>query len=174
MKPTVERVREVLSYDPATGIFIWKIRVNGSRRWNTKNSGRPAGSSHNRGYIHIALDGNKYLAHHLAWVHVYGEWPTSFLDHRNLNKKDNRIENLRLASFGENSSNISMRNNNTSGFRGVCWMARRQRWLATITKDKKTYRLGSFRSKELAAAVYAQKAIELYGEFCPEYLRDIS
>jgi len=173
MKPSAEKIREYLDYDLDTGVFRWKHRANAEPRWNTKNSGNIAGSKHNGGYTHIGVEGVKYLAHHLAWVHVTGEWPSSFIDHKNLNKTDNRFENLRLASFRENSFNISVRKNSKSGFRGVCFKKQMRGWVAQITKDKRTEYLGTFDVPEKAAAVYAKRAQELYGTYCPDYLRDM-
>lgn len=172
MKITPGRVREVLSYDPLTGVFIWKHRCNVNRRWNTKNAGKVAGSAHNGGYIHIAIDGRKYLSHYLAWLFMMGEHPTAIVDHRNLDKRDNRFENLRMASAAESSANISTRKNSKSGFRGVYWLSSRNRWIAQIHKDKIGYRIGSFKDRHKAAEAYAIKARELYGEFCPDHLRE--
>ncbi len=168
---TAERLREVLSYDETTGVFTWMHRPN-SKRWNTKNAGKVAGSVHNGGYLHLSLDNQKYLNHRMAWLYVYGEWPRRFVDHINLDKTDNRISNLRLADFAENSANISTRKNSVSGFRGVSFLTSRQRWIAQIHKNKRYYRLGSFKDKECAARAYAEAAQNLYGEFCPLHLRE--
>lgn len=171
MRPTAERIRKVLSYDPLTGVFLWKFRIDAARNWNTKNAGKVAGSCHNGGYLHISIDGVKYLAHVLAWVYVHGQWPSSNVDHRNLVKRDNRLENLRLASFAESSANISVRKTSNSGHRGVWWRADRARWVACIHKDNRAYWIGSFKEKREAAEAYAVKARDLYGEFCPNYLQ---
>jgi hypothetical protein len=144
-----------------------------AQRWNTKNAGKIAGGAHNRGYRHIGINGIKYLAHHLAWLYVTGDWPTSFIDHKNLDKTDNRFDNLRLASFTENSINISVRKNSKSGFRGVCFCNQKEGWIATITKDKKTKYLGTFDTPQKAAAAYAKHAQELFGDYCPDYLREM-
>jgi hypothetical protein len=170
MKPCAERVRELLDYDPVTGFFHWKFRVGVAKQWNTKNAGKVAGGNHNRGYTHIAIDRIKYLAHHLAWVFVLGEWPTEFIDHKDLNKKNNAWNNLRQASFAENSANASIRNDNKSGFRGVYFVSSRNVWHAKIRRDGVDFFLGSFPTAELASVAYAVKARELYGEYCPQYL----
>lgn len=174
MKPSAKRIRELLDYDPLTGIFRWKYRVGVARQWNTKNAGNAAGGNHNRGYTHIAIDRIKYLAHHLAWVFMTDEWPSEFVDHKDLNKKNNAWENLRLASFAENSANASIRNDNRSGFRGVCFVPARNVWHARITKDGAEYHLGAFASAILAGEAYARKAKELYGEYCPQYIAEIA
>lgn len=174
MKPTAECVRELLNYDPLTGIFIWKHRADAEQRWNTKNAGKVAGSRTSNGYRAIAINRIKYLAHHLAWVYVVGAWPNIFIDHKNLDKADNRFENLRLASFGENSANASVRNDNKSGFRGVYFVQSREIWHAKIRKDGIDHYLGAFDSAELAGEAYARKAKDLYGEYCPQFIAEIA
>jgi hypothetical protein len=168
---TRERLLEVLDYDPTTGIFVWKARPD-NKRWTAKNAGKVAGSPHNGGYIHIGIDGKKYLAHALAWLFVYGEPPNRFIDHKNLDKKDNRIDNLRLADFGENSANAGIRSDNKSGYRGVSFWGKRQCWAVYINKAGRHHYVGSFKVKEDAALAYAEAAKKLYGDFCPDYLKD--
>lgn len=173
MKPTAERIRELLDYNPLTGVFLWKHRRNGPLKWNTKWVGKVAGSPRGNGYQAIGIDGVKHNAQTLAWVYVTGEWPDRFVDHKNLDKLDYRFENLRLASFGENSANAGIRNDNKSGFRGVHFVKSRNVWHARLNKDRKGYHLGAFNSAEEASRAYAYKAKELYGEYCPQYLLDI-
>lgn len=67
---TQKRLREVLSYDPATGIFRWTI----TRGANAK-AGFVAGSPDVKGYLRIMIDGVTYKSHRLAWLYVYGERP---------------------------------------------------------------------------------------------------
>ena len=72
---TQERLKEVLHYDPETGIFMWLVAPNGRIR-----VGMEAGSSHD-GYIGIKVDRILYKAHRLAWFYMTGEWPANDVDH---------------------------------------------------------------------------------------------
>lgn len=96
MTLTAEGVREILDYDPANGVFRW---ISG------RLSGSLAGTDQNQGYRHIAIAGRKHLAHRLAWLYIYDEWPAGNLDHINGIRNDNRISNLRIASPSQNAAN---------------------------------------------------------------------
>jgi hypothetical protein len=92
-------VRETLSYSPETGEFV-RLKSGWSKR-----VGMIAGTKDTYGYLQIKVNGRLYLAHRLAWIYMYGEWPEKGIDHRNGIRDDNRIANLRLADQAENSQN---------------------------------------------------------------------
>lgn len=155
---TVDRLRQVLNYNPETGVFIWKIPT-GKR---TK-VGSVAGSIRKDGYRPIKVDGHRYLAHRLAWLYQTGEWPTDVIDHINGDPSDNRIANLREASRFQNQQNQGVRKNNTSGFKGVSLS--RGRWCAEIRVHGKKKSLGSFDTPEEAHAAYCTAAEQFHGKF---------
>ena len=145
MKPknpnlTAERLREVLSYEPETGLFRWLKGGHGVR------SGDVAGALGGNGYVQIRIDGRKCYAHRLAWLCVHGVLPEEELDHRNGVRSDNRIANLRGATHAENAQNRIAQRNSTSGIVGVNWHKGRQRWRAEIKIDGVRTHLGWFES----------------------------
>jgi HNH endonuclease len=163
---TATRLRQLLAYDANTGIFRWRARPITKpqhKSWNTKYASNAAGTSQSGGYRQIQVDGKKHLAQNLAWLHFYGEMPARGPDHINLDQADNRICNLRLATPSQNNANRRRPRNNSSGKKGVYLY--RRKWHATITKDYKHYYLGSFDGIDQAAAAYAAKSVELYGDF---------
>ena len=123
---TQKELKELLHYDPGTGVFVWKNIITA----NQKKNGDVAGGYDDKGYIKIRINYKHYLAHRLAWLYVYGEWPSKHLDHINRNPSDNRISNLREATHLENNKNASKRKDNTSGYKGVNWHARNKKWIA--------------------------------------------
>src|SRR6266700_4134664 len=95
--PAIARLRELLSYDPGTGILCWRIS-KGKRK-----AGAVAECKSKDGYIAIGHD--RWAAHRIAWAIYYGEWPRQEIDHRDLNKSNNSIINLREANRAQNAAN---------------------------------------------------------------------
>lgn len=146
-----DELRQIVSYDPATGVFVW---VKG---------GAVAGRKSTGGYIQISISGRKYWAHRLAWFYVHGEWPSGLVDHVNMDTGDNRIDNLRLASKSENARNSSKHKDNTTGFKGVARF--RDKFQAGIGVDGKRIYLGVFDTAEQAHAAYCQAAKKYHGDY---------
>jgi hypothetical protein len=115
----------------------------------------------------MRVDGRLYRAHRLAWLYVHGEWPKGNLDHINRDGCDNRIANLRLATYSENGRNSRLRSSNTSGFRGV-YRRPNGRFTAQIWHSGACQTLGTFDTIEEAHAIRREAARELYGEFAIE------
>jgi len=95
------RLREVLHYDPNTGIFKWLISTS-----NRVHIGDAAGSVNAQGYREIMFDGGRYSAHRLAWFYQTGVWPNGEIDHSNLDKTEHRWINLRYATHAQNLWNV--------------------------------------------------------------------
>ena len=150
---TVEYLRSILHYDPATGIFTWKVRT----ARNVK-AGDIAGSLDGGGYLLISVRSRLHKAHRLAWLYVYGEWPTDQIDHINRIGTDNRISNLREATNKQNNQNRSKSSHNTSGHTGVYLVKQNSKWRAQIMHNYKQIHLGYF--TDIEGALSARKAAE--------------
>lgn len=152
-----ERVREILHYDPETGIFTWL-----SDRGTNRLAGRRAGYKRSTdGYWVICIEGRSYLAHRLAWAYVTGEWPENEIDHKNGLTDENAFANLREATHTQNMKNRKRKSSFTGASRGH----RSSRWEARISVDGKTKHLGTFDTQEDAAKAYRAAANQHYGEF---------
>lgn len=161
---TQEKVRELLDYDPETGVFTWKKRCgddHGTKIFNGKFSGKTAKNIDVQGYVVIQIKGRTYKAHRLAWLLVHGRFPPQGMDHLNRVRTDNRIANLREASVAENGKNRSMSSNNTSLFTGVRWNKKHAKWYASIRVNRKLKHLGSFESYYDAIAARMKANVEL-------------
>lgn len=88
-----------------------------------------------------------------------------YTDHINGNGLDNRRNNLRVCTRSENQMNRKLQKNNTSGYKGISWNKRKERWAVRIYLNSEGFFLGYFNNKIKAATAYNQKAKELFGEF---------
>jgi hypothetical protein len=154
MELTAERLRELVHYDPETGIFTRKVDRGGHK------AGEVMGALSHRGYMKIGVDMRRYYAHRLAWLYIHGEMP-KVVDHINGNQMDNRIANLRNVDQAANVQNITRKSrNNKSGFLGVS--PKRKKWAAQISVNNKTVRLGVYDEKEAAYAAYVDAKRRLH------------
>lgn len=158
--PSLQRVKELLSYDPETGKLYWKQSV---ARWI--QPGDEAGTYVKRA-IDVTIDKKKYRAHRVVWLMQTGKDPgINIIDHIDGNYYNNRFTNLRLATPHQNLCNQKRRVDNTSGLKGVSWCEDRQKWQAGIQTSGKRIGLGRFKTKEEAYAAYCEAARRLHGEF---------
>ena len=168
MGKTEEIILRKLRYEPKTGKLFWKKIEEVTpidKKYNTQFANKEAGSyQKSSGYIVVQVDGKSYKAHRLAWFLYYGVWPSLTLDHKNLIKTDNRIENLREFDQGQQARNKPISRSNTSGCVGVHFCKSRKKWVARIHENGKRHWLGYFESKQDAqnARVLAQSSKDFY------------
>lgn len=155
---TQKELKKFVSYDPLTGIFIWKVSTNGRIK-----IGSVAGSLENNGYVRLSISGTRYLAHRLAMVYVNGECG-KFVDHIDGNRKNNKIANLRCVTKTENCQNRKKSKVNTSGVTGVSLNKKNGRWRADIGHKGDLLHIGSF--VKFNDAVVARKEAEKELGYC--------
>jgi hypothetical protein len=154
---TQERLKELLHYDPETGVFTWKVN-----KGPTARAGTEAGSVKHQQrnyYRHIRADGVTYCAHRLAWLYVHGKFPENEIDHDDGNGLHNWIKNLRDVTRRDNQKNRRLNCNNTSGTTGVSFNQATAKWQARIQTDSGQKHLGQF--VEIKDAIAARKAAEI-------------
>jgi hypothetical protein len=146
---TQARLKELLHYDPETGVFTWLVN-----RGRKAKAGDRAGRITDKGYNSIRVEGLCHFAHRLAWIYVHGEHPSGIMDHINGVRHDNRISNLRVSDYTENAQNRrKARSSNLSGFLGVATAGNKfQSWINI--PGKKRIHLGTFITAEEAHEAY--------------------
>jgi hypothetical protein len=152
----LEKARELVDYDPATGVFRWKVSHGRAK------AGSVAGSPHSEGYTKIVVGGVGYYAHRLAWAFNHDTQINGEIDHINGNRSDNRLANLRVVPPIGNARNRCRHPRNTSGVCGVSWNKKSQKWYAYIIKNTKQISLG-FYSVFSEAVAARDKAAETLG-----------
>lgn len=124
--------------------------------------GSRAGGLNSNGYRVVRIDNRGYREHRVIFLMFNGYMPR-FIDHINMIRDDNRIENLREANRSQNGINRKMQSNNTSGYRGVAY--HRGKWVAGIQVNNKHIPLGYYYNKEDAAKAYAEASEKYHGKF---------
>lgn len=170
--PHVTILKELLDYDPTTGILTWRERdskwfsdgfmsaAGRANNWNSKNAGKEAlGNVNVHGYKCGTLLNTVVRSHRVIWALVNGEEPAGEIDHINGVRHDNRIANLRCVSSLDNSRNTCLYKNNASGVTGVHWLHKNKKWRAVIRVRGQNIHLGVF--SEIADAAAARKKAEI-------------
>lgn len=141
-----------LSYDKDTGSLVWKYGRNKGKVQGTKDGG----------YIRVTLQSRDYYQHRVAWAIYYGYWPTKIIDHRDRNKSNNRIDNLREVSEQKNITNVGLRSTNTSGVKGVSWSKAMGKYRQDICVNYKLINLGFFNTIEEAIQARSKAELEYF------------
>lgn len=160
---TQARLKELLHYDPETGIFTW---IKASRPGFVN---KPAGfisTSHGiPKYLKISIDGKRYLAHRLAFFYMTGRFPDEFLDHIDGDGFNNKFPNLRECNKVQNRANVARSSANKSGYKNVSWSKAANKWWVVFKNHGKSLSFGYFDNIDEAADVARQARIQLHGEF---------
>jgi hypothetical protein len=164
---TQAELKELLTYDPETGVFRWLVDRCVFKHGRSKGprAGDVAGHGHAGRYWRISINYRGYYAHRLAFFYMTGEWPADVVDHINGDKFDNRWSNLRQATQGENLRNMRKSKRNQSGFKGVYRHTENDKWVAQIKINGRAKNLGSFKCPTAAHLAYCRAAKIHHGEF---------
>lgn len=162
---TAEFVRQILDYDPETGILTWKWRSDLRACDNARLAGKNAGCLNENGYFHIIINKKSYKYHRIIWLHYYGEWPYCEIDHIDGDTINNKIINIRSATRTQNRQNKGIQKNNTSGFKGVSFKKAHNKWSSRISVNGRRVHLGYFDRSCDAYNAYCAAAERFHGEF---------
>lgn len=162
---TQASLQQVISYDPETGDFTWRVvrKGYGGGVW----PGKPAGQINKYGYLVLCVDQERHFAHRLAFLYMTSAWPVEEIDHINRVPGDNRWANLRIASASQNKQNTKVRRDNLCGVKGVYFDKNRARWVARLKIHGKVVFQGRFDTLEEAATARRAAEAQHFGEFAP-------
>jgi hypothetical protein len=127
-----QKLLELVEY--RDGNLYWKVKPA-----KNKQTGDKAGSIRKNGYCAVKINGKYDYAHRFIYLMFYGYMPKT-IDHIDGNPSNNKIENLREATQGQNLCNKTKQSNNKSGIKGVFWDSRRKEWTATCQVNGKSIR----------------------------------
>ena len=152
---TAERLRDLVVYEPETGMFRWRVSRPGCR------AGDECGRVNSFGYAEVGVDGKLRRANRLAVLYMTGEWPSGVVDHINRDRADNRWANLRCGSHQQNCWNVGAR----GVVKGISWDATRRKWLAQARIDGVKRNLGRYACFALAVKAHRDAVRQAHGEF---------
>ncbi len=161
---TKDHLHKVFEY--RDGVIVRRWDEKKSHRINYRFAGKEAGAVAKVGYRLISIGKFREYAHRIVWIMHNGAIPYQYeIDHVNGDKLDNRIENLRLATRGQNSMNKVAQINNTSGCKGVVWDSSIHRWRARLQKDGRMKYLGIYSDKSDAITAVMRAIHVEHGDF---------
>lgn len=121
-------------------------------------------SKNNDGYLQVGLSKKGCLKtfhiHKLVAIHFLNHKPCGMklvINHKDLNKQNNNINNLEIVTNRENSNMKHIESN--SKYTGVSWDNQRNKWKSTIYINGKLKFLGRFNNEKDASIAYQN---ELY------------
>lgn len=154
---TIERARELFSYDENTGILKRKNLTRGV------NSSLISGSKTDQGYLRTFVDGISYKNHRLIWFIYYGLWPSDNIDHIDGDGCNNRISNLRVATQAKNIQNLrKSHKDSVTGYLGTTFDKSRGLYMALIRAHGRNVYLGRFKTPEEAHHAYLNAKRQLH------------
>jgi hypothetical protein len=117
------------------------------------------------GYRRVKIKGHPFTEHRVIWKLHYGTEPPPYVDHRNTDKTDNRIANLRETTRRQNCHNSRLSKRNTSGFKGVHFNSRRNQFEANIRINGRLKFLGRYASGLAAHEAYCAAGRKFFGSY---------
>ncbi len=157
--------KALFEYDPQSGALTWRVGTRatplGERAGSIARHKVQAYTS----YFNVTIFGERYKAHRIAWLLQTGSWPQKHIDHIDGNGLNNKWDNLREVTQGQNACNQKVRSDSTSGVKGVSYDKKRGMWYVYIDVDKKRKHLGRYDTKGEAVAVRAAAEKIYHGEY---------
>lgn len=170
--PSQEYLRECFDY--RDGWLFWKRRPvehfvssNACNKWGNKMAGKRAGHISSDGkYVKITLGKTDFYAQRIIWTWHNGPIPPGFeMDHIDGNGRNNAIENLRLATVGQNMANRGVWKSKKSKLPKGVTVERPGLFKARVVKNRKTYVIGYYKTPDEASEAYQEAAKLFHGDF---------
>lgn len=130
----------------------------------SKKTGQSVGNKHHTGYRYFYIAGKQYNAHRMIFLMHHGYLP-ELVDHIDNDRSNDRIENLRPATWSQNLQNMKMRHSNTSGYKNVTWTKSKNKWTVALNVNKKYKFVGRFDNLEFADLVATEAREKFLGAF---------
>jgi len=162
---TQEQVKALFDYQE-DGNLVRKVKTS-----NRVKVGEVVGWMTAKRYKAVHIDGKPEYIHRLIFLYHHGYIPEC-IDHIDNDPLNNRIENLRAASFGENMLNIRGFVGSKSGVKGVTWSESSKKWMVMCRVNKKPKYIGVYEDLELAELVAMEARNKYHGQFANHKMKE--
>jgi hypothetical protein len=152
-------LKSLVSYSPETGEFT---RLKGTGKGAAKGAVTKGCVDKSTGYRKICIQGKQLYAHRVAWLYMTGQWPEDQIDHKNMDRADNKFDNLRQANNAENNQRSRARADSKTKVLGVCWHKKAEKYVAQIKHQGNAIYLGLHNSIESAVAARQTAELQLH------------
>ena len=152
---TRKQIKEIFYYN--AGKLFWNIDGGPSIK-----RGTPVGTKNSEGYLQVKYGGKTYKVHRLIYMLHHDDIPEK-VDHKDTDRLNNDIRNLRPATAEQNMQNRNAPSTNTSGFKGVDKFS--GKWRARVVVDGNRHTIGLYDTPEEAYKARASVVREYHGEF---------
>ena len=150
-----------MTFDQTTIQKVFEYK-DGALHW--RKTGKKAGTTHHTGYIQIGFEHKQYNAHRLIFMLHHG-WVPDVIDHVDNDRSNNKIENLRPATWSQNLQNMRLRPSNKSGYKNVSWCTTKKKWAVQLSIKGRQTNLGRFDDLEFADLVATEARDKYHGAF---------
>ena len=134
--PPVKRLRELLNYNPDTGVLTWRVQRRSIK------PGSVAGAVGKWGYRDVTVEGVSYKAHRIIFKIMTGRDPVNDIDHKDLNRDNNAWANLREATRSQNHMNRRCAAGSETGLKGASFARNHTgKWSGKYQAQLQTHRL---------------------------------
>jgi len=159
---TQERVHELFEY--RDGKLYYR---DTPKTPNHVKKGAEAGWIHDRksGRRAVIISNKKYFIHRVVFLYFYGYLPTlpDMVDHIDRDCTNNRIDNLRVLTHGQNCANTLQRSGSISGYKGVTPSAHGT-WIAQMREKGVLLHFGCRSTAIEAAKLYDENCLRIRGD----------
>lgn len=161
-----------LVYYREDGNLVWRKREGQNRfdrNFNSRFEGKEVGSLSSMGYLETAVKQERFLVHRLIFLYHHGYLP-EFVDHKDGNPLNNKIDNLREATHEGNMQNTGKKKNNKSGavVKGVSRYGKHNKWRVQIMSGGKLHTKAGFLTREAAEDYSRDLILKLHKDFARE------
>lgn len=153
--------RNEITYELAKSLFYYKDGYLYKVKSNKKLESCGCGD-----YLSVMINYKNYMVHRIIYLLEHKKMPVC-VDHIDGNKTNNKIENLRAATYSQNGYNRLKKENTLTNLKNITYCKTRKKYKVQLKVNDKNQHFGYFKNLDDAKL----KAITVRNEYCKEFAR---